>query len=208
MKLNIKEYVEEQIKINRTFMNWCYNIDTDTLVKYLYEHTGAVQDKLKSKYYSISTHDFESLVYDSILSTIIHIGKVDSEDYLINYFKQVLTNNLKNYVKYQTQLKRHTDKISYIDNPNDKLKYTLQDQSAIDEFVEVDLMVSMKQELQRTKATNKQRELSLKYMKLKLSSNNHISDREICQTLNCDVKTLNRVKTICNNIIASLILEN
>ena len=208
MKLNIKEYVEEQIKINRTFMNWCYNIDTDTLVKYLYEHTGAVQDKLKSKYYSISTHDFESIVFDSILSTIIHIGKVDSEDYLINYFKQVLTNNLKNYVKYQTQLKRHTDNISYIDSPNNNLKYTLQDQSAIDEFVEVDLMVSMKQELQRTKATNRQRELSLKYMKLKLSSNNHISDREICQTLNCDVKTLNRVKTICNNIIASLILEN
>lgn len=208
MKLNIKEYVQEQIKANQTFMNWCYNIDDNILVNYIYTHTGAVQDKLKSKYYSISTHDFESIVYDSILTTIKHIGKVDSEQYLINYYKQVLSNNLKNYIKYQTQLKRHTDKISYIDNPNDKLKYTLQDQSAIDEFVEVDLMVSMKQELQRTKVTNRQRELSLQYIQLKLSSNDHISDREICSILNCDVKTLNRVKSICNNIITKLILNN
>lgn len=208
MKLNIKEYVQEQIKANQTFMNWCYNIDDNILVNYIYTHTGAVQDKLKSKYYSISTHDFESIVYDSILTTIKHIGKVDSEQYLINYYKQVLSNNLKNYVKYQTQLKRHTDNISYIDNPNDKLKYTLQDQSAIDEFVEVDLMVSMKQELQRTKVTNRQRELSLQYIQLKLSSNDHISDREICSILNCDVKTLNRVKSICNNIITKLILNN
>ena len=139
MKLNIKKYIQQRAET----LNWLYNTTDDELVTYIYNNTVGTRQTLKNKYYNMDNGEYESIVFDSIWTTIQNINSVQDEEHLLNYFRRTLSNNLKNKYKYQTQDKRGITKTVHITNTylEDKVSTT-----ATNDFEKVEILLFLEQE--------------------------------------------------------------
>ena len=184
MKLSIKNYIQNKAET----LNWLYNTTDDDLVTYIYNNTTAIRQRLKNKYYNMDNGEFESIVFDSIWTTIQNINSVQDEEHLLNYFRRTLSNNLKNKYKYQTQDKRDITKTVHITNNylQDKVSTT-----ATNDFEKVEILLFLEQEGFPPTL--------IKYVELIMECNEVPTDTEVAKILNCDRRTVKSFKTILKN---------
>ena len=181
MKLNIKNYIQQRAET----LNWLYNTTDDELVTYIYNNTVGTRQTLKNKYYNMDNGEYESIVFDSIWTTIQNINSVQDEEQLLNYFRRTLSNNLKNKYKYQTQDKRDITKTVHITNTylEDKVSTT-----ATNDFEKVEILLFLEQEGFSP--------ILIKYVELIMECDVAPTDTEVAKILNCDRRTVKRCRCV------------
>ena len=204
LRLRYNKQFRELVKQNGEFLNWLYNAPQQELFTELTKSTSAFIKHLKSKYKYVGGDNIDSAIHDSFITSMHHRGKIETREHWVNYFKQILERKLIDQVRAQQTLKRKAEGLSSFDNDNNGLKDTLQDLNAIDKFEEVEWTMAITQQLNTIDTTKKRIELANKYMIITMGSTTPPTDKEICDELGCNYRTLQEVKKLLQRVFTNI----
>lgn len=168
-------------------MNKLYYGEEGDLIGEMYYDKDIIQyiRYMRTIYYTIDTLDFQSIVYDSLWTTVQNKCSIDSKLYFINYFKRTLKNNLINKLKYDQRNKRHTEEVIPYTQEEEELIPSTNSSNGYDIM---EILLFLEQE--------KVPPLCIKYAELIMKTNTTPTDTEAAKILNCDRRTVKKCKCI------------
>ena len=165
-----------------------YKEEGDVISNMLYNKDILQYTKqMRAMYYSIDNLDFQSIVLDSMWSTVQNKHNIEDEAHFINYYKQTLKNKLIDQIRYNTRTKRYTEEV---------IPYTEQEEEIganSSDYSREEILLLLEQE--------KVPPLCRKYAELIMDSNIAPSDMEASRILNCDRRTIKKYKQLLQEIL-------
>ena len=171
-----------------------YKEEGDVISNMLYNKDILQYTKqMRAMYYSIDNLDFQSIVLDSMWSTVQNKHNIEDEAHFINYYKQTLKNKLIDQIRYNTRTKRYTEEV---------VPYTEQEEEIganSSDYSRKEILLLLEQE--------KVPPLCRKYAELIMDSNIAPSDMEASRILNCDRRTIKKYKQLLQEILIQNIAQ-
>lgn len=150
---------------------------------------------IRSIYYNIDTLDFQSIIWDSLWTTIKNKGSIESKAHFINYFKRTLKNNLINKLKYNQRNKRSIEEDMQV--PYTEWEEEIPGDSS--DYQRQEILLFLKQENVHSNI--------IKYAELIMESNTPPTDTECSRVLQCDKRTIKKYKTQLQSLLKEYYLK-
>lgn len=189
--------IKERMKKNGEFMNKLYYMEEGELIGEMLMDKQVVEyiKHMRTIYYTIDTLDFQSIVFDSMWTTVKNKGSIESKAHLINYFKRTLKNNLINKLKYDQRAKRSIEEdmeIPYAENEEEI--------SGIEsDYQRQEILLFLRQENIHPNI--------IRYAELLMDSNTPPTDMECSRVLQCNRKTIKKYKTQLQTILKEYYIQ-
>ena len=193
-----------------------YNIDDMGLINMIRQDDKFKKfvRKLRKKYNSIDKDDLKAIIEDILFEIVRNRESiVVNYDQMISYAIKSIDNRCKNYIRDAKALKNGYDKDGnnlvsslhkYI---NDLGELPFEDKTSMYEYEEVEIMLSVEQEVKRNKKWSPYQQLILKYAKLIIQEPT-ISDVQASKILDCDRRQIPQLKEALLRIYSGINLDD
>lgn len=193
-----------------------YNIDDLGLINMIQQDDKFKKfiGKLTKKYYNIPKDDLNAIIEDILVDMARNRESiVVNYDQMISYTTKSIENRCKNYIRDNTTLKNGYDKdgnnlvSSFEAHKNDLGELPFIDKKSMYEYEEVEIMLSIQQEVKRTKKWSPYQQLILQYAQLIIQEPT-ISDVQASKILNCDRRQIPQLKEALLRIYSGITFDD
>ena len=193
-----------------------YNIDDLGLISMIQQDDKFKKfiRKLDKKYYNISKDDLRAIIEDILVDIARNRESiVVNYDQMISYTTKSIENRCKNYIRDQKTLKNGYDKdgnnlvSSFERHRNDLGELPFIDKKSMYEYEEVEIMLSIQQEVKRNKKWSPYQQLILQYAQLIIQEPT-ISDVQASKILNCDRRQIPQLKEALLRIYSGITFDD
>ena len=193
-----------------------YNIDDLGLISMIQQDDKFKKfiRKLDKKYYNISKDDLRAIIEDILVDIARNRESiVVNYDQMISYTTKSIENRCKNYIRDQKTLKNGYDKdgnnlvSSFERHRNDLGELPFIDKKSMYEYEEVEIMLSIQQEVKRNKKWSPYQQLILQYAQLIIQEPT-ISDVQASKILKCDRRQIPQLKEALLRIYSGITFDD
>ena len=193
-----------------------YNIDDLGLISMIQQDDKFKKfiRKLDKKYYNIPKDDLRAIIEDILVDIARNRESiVVNYDQMISYTTKSIENRCKNYIRDQKTLKNGYDKdgnnlvSSFEAHKNDLGELPFIDKKSMYEYEEVEIMLSIQQEVKRTKKWSPYQQLILQYAQLIIQEPT-ISDVQASKILKCDRRQIPQLKEALLRVYSGITFDD
>ena len=193
-----------------------YNIDDLGLISMIQQDDKFKKfiRKLDKKYYNIPKDDLRAIIEDILVDIARNRESiVVNYDQMISYTTKSIENRCKNYIRDQKTLKNGYDKdgnnlvSSSERHRNDLGELPFVDKKSMYEYEEVEIMLSIQQEVKRTKKWSPYQQLILQYAQLIIQEPT-ISDVQASKILKCDRRQIPQLKEALLRVYSGITFDD
>ena len=193
-----------------------YNIDDLGLISMIQQDDKFKKfiRKLDKKYYNIPKDDLRAIIEDILVDIARNRESiVVNYDQMISYTTKSIENRCKNYIRDQKTLKNGYDKdgnnlvSSFERHRNDLGELPFVDKKSMYEYEEVEIMLSIQQEVKRTKKWSPYQQLILQYAQLIIQEPT-ISDVQASKILKCDRRQIPQLKEALLRVYSGITFDD
>ena len=192
-----------------------YNIDDLALITMIQQDNKYKKFVGKiTKKYQIPKNDLTAIIEDILFDIARNRNSiVVNYDQMISYTIKSIENRCKNYIRDQKTLKNGYDKdgrplvSSFEAYRNDLGELPFIDKTSTYEYEEVEIMLSVEQEVKRNKKWSPRQQLILKYAKLIIQEPT-ISDVQASKILDCDRRQIPQLREALLRIYSGITFDD